>query len=98
MQTKTFKNGKVFVREAGVLVTVDPKEFPKVHVSDPLNRYYYFVFRGLQLFHSSSSGERIIIAVEELQKYLKIRGTRTSWTQNDLWLKKWKAAHETSKA
>jgi len=45
-EIKTFKNGKVVVKDDGIVVEID---FPRVNVADVSNRYYYFVFEGTRL-------------------------------------------------
>ena len=87
LETKAFKNGKVIVKGEGIVVEID---FPRVNVADVSNRYYYFVFEGTKL-QGATVERKIEIAVEEMEQYKKIRGTRTSWTLDDGWMRKWKA-------
>jgi len=94
MEVKTFKNGKVILKDQGVEVVADPKEYPKVHVWDKINRYAFITFQGIALGNriETTVKQREQVAKNTLNYYTTFRGTRTSWTKDDAWLRKWKAA------
>ena len=89
---KEFKNGKIVLKEQGVEVWLAPRDkyTYEVHLWDQENRF------GLQTVadrtpwdEKAPNGEALARA--QLEKYLPVRGQRTSWNQDDAWLRKWKA-------
>lgn len=92
MQIKTYKNGRVDVKDDGIQVWIRPKDNPQVHLWDHVNRYGYVVYQGLTLGDSPTVETRTKIAIDVLNQYKTVRGQRTSWTVDDAWLRKWKAA------
>ena len=91
MTIKTYKNGKVVLKEDGIKIWISPKDHPQVHLFDDLNRYGYYVYRGISLCDNPTIEIRTELVKEILIQYKTVRGQRTSWTVDDAWLKKWKA-------
>ena len=91
MQIKTYKTGKVVLTDEGIQVWISPKDDPKVHLWDDLNRYGYVVYQGVALGYNTTVETRARVATDVVNQYKTVRGQRTSWTIDDAWLKKWKA-------
>ena len=91
MQIKTYKNGKVILTDDKIQVWISHKDHPQVHLWDPVNRYGYVVFMGLDLAFPTTE-VKTAVATKVLNQYKTVRGQRTSWTVDDAWLRKWKAA------
>lgn len=67
---------------------------PEVLLTDMHYRYYGVFFRGDILPGSSPTQDQKLAAMRDvLREYLTYRGTRTSWTQEDAWLRQWRNNH-----
>lgn len=92
----SYKNGKVILKtDDGITVTAGSPKFrlgtnsPEIHLWDEQNRYGAVVFEGVKLGQSPTVEKKVEVMTHVLNQYLTYRGTRTSWTINDAWFKKW---------
>lgn len=105
VETKVFKNGKALLKTDGIVVKAGEQKVgygigngysPEIHLWDKHNRYSVIVFRGVELGYNPSDEVKIQVLQSVLQEYLSYRGTRTSWTINDAWMKRWKEGRNDS--
>lgn len=91
----TYKNGKIVLKSDGVVLTAGDSKWrhgrnsPEIHIWDEKNRYGAVFYEGALLGSEPTDEKKLEVLNLVLQRYLRYRGTRTSWTLKDAWFKKW---------
>lgn len=91
-----FENGKMTLRVDGMELTVGHKP-NEVRLTDSESRYYATFSRGDMLGSGPTQDQKLAAMRDVLREYLTFRGTRTSWTQEDAWLRRWRKNHASDK-
>jgi len=97
---KKFDTGEVAFEEQGVEIYILPLNPKKLRRGEPHAMWTVQVLdeenRFAMTYRSNIIDPEDIIK-RQLKNYLPIRGTVTSWTKDDVWLREWKSTHKENK-